>query len=91
MALKQDKYDMEVQNDDAIKHCPNILWFFPTNLQSPWWIIFTWKSYFEKYNHRKSINESECNGSWTTEHIKMTETKTKKGTSKPSSKKAFCE
>ena len=49
------------------------------------------KNSFDRYNHRKPIQEAECSGSWKTEQKKKDRNKNKEGTSKPSPKKAICE
>ena len=50
MALKQDKYDIEVRYD----------------VQSSGWIIYGWNNYFDRYNKNRSIEESECSVNWNT-------------------------
>ena len=54
MALNQDKYDIEVQNYDAIKR--NRIFLISCNKRSIVWMdcIYMKKS-FDRYNNRKSI------------------------------------
>ena len=58
MALKQDKYKIEVQNDDAINH--NRI-FFDFMQQTFNFLdgLYLHKNSFDRYNHRKSIEEAE--------------------------------
>ena len=62
MALNQYKYDIEVQNDDAIK-CNQILFYFMQQYSIVWMDYIYMKKSFDRYNHRKSIKEAYCGGS----------------------------
>ena len=77
MALKRDKYYIEIQNDDAIK-CNQILFDFMQQYSIVWMDYIYMKKSFDRYNHRKSIKEAYCSGSWNNEQKKRIETKIRK-------------
>ena len=60
--LKRDKYDIEVHNGDAIKRNPILFDFMQQTFNSLNGLYLHGK-YFDRYNHRKSIEEAECSGS----------------------------
>ena len=62
MALKRDKYDIEVQNDDAIKR-NQIFFDFMQRTLNRLYGLYLHEDVFYIYNNIKSIEEVECSGS----------------------------
>ena len=91
MALNRNKYDIEVRDDDTIKH--DQIFLISCNERSMVWMDYIWmKFYFDRYNKKDQFRKQSAAEVEILNRDKKERNKKKEGTSKPSPKKRlFCE
>ena len=90
MELNCDKYDIEVRDDDTTKSDQTFFNFMQWTFNRLDGLYIHEKMFFDRHDHSKPSDETECSGIWKTEQIKKGQKKRKEGTSKLK-KSLFCE